>query len=57
MRREIFPLLLVSAAAAYLFYYVLTSRGGYFAGLSAAVLFLYLIGEWSQFFYRLGRRS
>jgi hypothetical protein len=57
MKREAFSLMIVSAAAAYLFYYVLASGGSRLAGLSAALVVLYLIAEWSQFFYRLGRSS
>ena len=55
MKREVVRLLLASAAAAYLFYYVLASRGGHFANVSASLLCLYFIFEWSAVFYRLGR--
>ena len=48
-------MVLVSAAAVYLFYYVLVSGGGHFARLSASALCLYFIFEWSRVFYRLGR--
>ena len=50
-------MVIVSAATAYLFYYVLTSRGGYFAGVSVSLISLYLVIEWSQLFYRLGLKS
>jgi hypothetical protein len=55
MKREVIWLLVISAAAAYLFYYVLATRGGYFAGVSASMVALHFIFEWSQTFYRLGR--
>jgi predicted secreted protein len=57
MKREVFSLLIVSAATAYLFYYVLASRGGYFAMLSVSTLCIYFIKAWGDLFYRLGRNS
>jgi hypothetical protein len=55
MKGEVFRLLIFSAAAAYLFYYVLKTGGSYFGGVSAGMLALYFINEWSRLFYRLGR--
>jgi hypothetical protein len=55
MKREVFQLVVFSTCAAYLFYYVLSTRGGYFAGVSVGLLVLHFVVEWSQMLYRLGR--
>lgn len=57
LRVEIFNLAVVSAAGTYLFYYVLTTHGGFFAGIAAASIAMHLIAEWARLFYKLGLKS
>jgi hypothetical protein len=57
LRVETFNLAVVSAAGAYLFYYVLTTHGGLFAGIAAAMVAMHSIFEWARLFYKLGRES
>lgn len=56
-RLETFNLAVVSAAGAYLFYYVLATRGDLVAIIAAAMVAMHLVFEWVRLFYRLGRSS
>ena len=55
LRVETFNLSVVSAAGAYLFYYVLATGGGYLAVIAASMVAMHLVFEWVRLFYRLGR--
>ena len=57
MKREVVLLTVVSAAVAYLYYYVFTHGGGYLGNTAVTAVALYIFKEWSQVFYRLGLRS
>ena len=57
MKREVFQLVVVTACVAYLFYFVATHGPGYFGGVSAGILALYVVNEWSRVFSELGRLS
>jgi hypothetical protein len=57
LRLEAFTLSVVSAACAYLIYYVLATGGGYFACISASMVAMHLFFEWARLYYRLGLKS
>jgi hypothetical protein len=57
MKREVFLLAIVTACVAYLSYFVATRGPGYFGGVSAGLLAVYVINEWSRVFSELGRLS
>ena len=57
MKREVIQLAVVTACAAYLFYFVATHGPGWAGGVCAGVLALYVINEWSRVFAELGRLS
>jgi hypothetical protein len=57
VRVEVFTLAVVSAAGAYLLYYVFATGGGYFACISASMVVMHLVFEWARLFFRLGLKS
>ena len=57
LRAETLTLLLITAAVGYLFYYVLSTRGGYFASISVTMLATHVVFEWARLFYKVGRAS
>jgi hypothetical protein len=57
MKREVAQLVVVSAAVAYLFYYLLSHGGGVLGNIAVSAVSMYIINEWAQVFYRLGLRS
>ena len=57
MKREVIQLAIVTACVAYLYYFVATHGPGWAAGVSAGLLALYVVNEWSRVFSELGRLS